>query len=298
MNWKKYQHWPILASLSLAINGLLIIVVLLLLMIPNNLNQKQGKDQANATLNNNNNNKHPLGNRTHIGYEGWINILAKEAETAAIKQPKDLNILAGDSISLWFPPDLLPEGKTWLNQAISGETTAGLLKRLKLFEKTKPKTIFVMIGINDLIAGTKDEEILSHHRLILTYLRRVHPQTQIVLQSILPHGNDKSSSTQRDRLLPIPNERIRQLNEQLKLMAQEKGTYFLDLYPLFSDPEGNLRSELSTDGLHLSQQGYLVWASAIKLFSQLELASERNDVTNKSESKVLSEDIQDLGDKK
>ncbi len=293
MNWKKYQHLPILASLSLAINGLLILIVILLLMIPKNFNKKPEKDQANATLNNNNN-KQPLGKRTHLGYEGWLNILAKEAATLAEKKPKNLTILAGDSISLWFPTELLPEGQTWLNQGISGETTAGLLKRLKLFEKTKPKTVFVMIGINDIIAGTKDEEILSHHRLILTYLRRVHPQTQIVLQSILPHGSEKSSTNQRDRLLPIPNERIRQLNEQLKLMAQEKGAYFLDLYPLFSDPEGNLRSELSTDGLHLSQQGYLVWASAIKLFSQLELASERNDVINQSENG----DIQELKDQK
>ena len=37
------------------------------------------------------------------------------------------------------------------------------------------------------------------------------------------------------------------------------------------DKEGNLKPELSTDGLHLNQQGYLVWSSGLKLFNQLYL---------------------------
>jgi len=46
---------------------------------------------------------------------------------------------------------------------------------------------------------------------------------------------------------------------------------YLDLYPMFSDAEGNLQTELSTDGLHLNEQGYLVWRSALQLFGQIQL---------------------------
>jgi lysophospholipase L1-like esterase len=132
--------------------------------------------------------KPELGVRHKLTYQEWLDVLKREAEVAAGKSPENLTVLAGDSLSLWFPPELLPEDKNWLNQGISGETSNGLLKRLDLFDRTQPQTILVMIGINDLIRGISDEEILTNQRRIMRYLRRMHPQTQIVIQSILPHG--------------------------------------------------------------------------------------------------------------
>ena len=76
-----------------------------------------------------------LGKRHKLNYQKWVNILKQEAKVAAEKKPRDLSVLAGDSLSLWFPSELLPDNKTWLNQGISGEKTAGLLKRLNLFDK-------------------------------------------------------------------------------------------------------------------------------------------------------------------
>jgi len=102
-------------------------------------------------------------------------------------------------------------------------------------------------------------------------LRWVHPNSQIVVQSILPHGGERASWEGRDRLLAISNTQIRDLNRRLKEVANSENALFLDLHPLFADADGNLRPELSTDGLHLNEQGYLVWRSALQLFSQLEL---------------------------
>jgi lysophospholipase L1-like esterase len=99
----------------------------------------------------------------------------------------------------------------------------------------------------------------------------VHPQAQIVLQSILPHAGDRATGQNKDRLKAISNDHIRELNQELKAIAEESGVHFLDLHPLFTDAQGNLRPELTTDGLHLSPQGYLVWRSALQLFRQMEL---------------------------
>ncbi|HEY9664012.1 MAG TPA: hypothetical protein V6C65_36640, partial [Allocoleopsis sp.] len=77
-----------------------------------------------------------VGQRHQLNYEQWKEVLAQEADSAATKQPKRLSILAGDSISLWFPEAMLPADRTWLNQGISGETTSGLLKRLNIFDRT------------------------------------------------------------------------------------------------------------------------------------------------------------------
>ena len=206
-----------------------------------------------------------LGKRHKLDYQKWVNILKQEAEVVAEKKPRNLTIMAGDSLSLWFPSELLPNNKTWLNQGISGEKTAGLLKRLNLFDKTTPESIFVMIGINDLIAGVNDATILENQRQILNYLREQHPKAKIVVQSILPHQGEQATWEGKEKLLAIPNSRIRNLNQQLRTIAAKEDVKYLNLYPLFADKQGNLRSKFTTDGLHLNPNGYLVWSSALQL---------------------------------
>ncbi len=206
-----------------------------------------------------------LGKRHKLDYQKWVNILEQEAEVAAQKKPRNLTVMAGDSLSLWFPSELLPDNKTWLNQGISGEKTAGLLKRLNLFDKTTPQSIFLMIGINDLIAGVNDETILDNQRQILNYLRKNHPKAQIVVQSILPHQGEEATWEGKEKLLAIPNSRIRNLNQQLRTIAAKEDVKYLNLYPLFADKQGNLKSNFTTDGLHLNPNGYLVWSSALQL---------------------------------
>ncbi len=210
-----------------------------------------------------------LGKRHKFDYQKWVNILKQEAEVAVQKKPRNLNVLAGDSLSLWFPSELLPDYKAWLNQGISGEKTAGLLKRLSLFDKTTPESIFVMIGINDLIAGVKDEAILNNQQQTMVYLRKQHPQAQIVIQSILPHQGEQATWEGKEKLLAIPNSRIRNLNQQLRTIAAKEDVKYLNLYPLFADKQGNLRPKFTTDGLHLNNHGYLVWSSALQLYSQM-----------------------------
>jgi lysophospholipase L1-like esterase len=200
------------------------------------------------------------------GYQQSLGQLKDEARLVAALKPRHLAILAGDSLSLRFPPGKLSEYRV-LNQGISGETAAGLLKRLTVFDQTQPDAIFVMIGINDLLRGRLDSEILDDQRQVIATLKAAHPDTKIVMQSVLPHAVEQVTWEGRDRLLAIPN-RIKALNEGIEAIAQAESVHFFNLYPLFADSQGNLRRELSSDGLHLSAQGYEVWGIALQVYGE------------------------------
>ncbi|MGI2906544.1 SGNH/GDSL hydrolase family protein [Tolypothrix sp. VBCCA 56010] len=189
-----------------------------------------------------------------LTYQDWKTLLALEARAIARGQGTNhLNVLVGDSLSMWFPAQKLPTGKLWLNQGISGDTSSGVLKRLSFFSKTRPDVIYVMAGINDLRNGVSDETILRNHRRIIRTLKQSHPESLIIIQSILPTRQPK-----------IPNTRIRHINEQLAEIAKEQQVNYLNIHNWFTDSEGNLREDLTTDGLHLSTRGYDVWRWALQ----------------------------------
>lgn len=216
-----------------------------------------------------------LGPRHQLTYEQWVDLLRREAKVAAEQRPEHLIILAGDSLSLWFPQELLSTEYTWLNQGISGETSYGLLRRLRLFDQTQPAAIFVMIGINDLIQGVREETLLANQREIMRHLKAAHPQARIVVQSILPYGSSwllqhqaRLAAQQNrqpplwvDRLSGLPDHYIRELNEKLVAIAKDEKVEYLDLYSHFTNDEGAMLPNLTTDGLHLSHEGYQVWKS-------------------------------------
>jgi lysophospholipase L1-like esterase len=197
-------------------------------------------------------------NATHQPtYEEWMNLLALEARSMARGQGSNrLTVIVGDSISLWFPVEQLPSDRFWLNQGISGDTSAGVLRRLSAFADTRPDTIHVMVGVNDLRRGATDTEILGNVRQIMQQLRQTHSQAKIYIHSILP-----------TRLAAIPTSRVNQLNQTIAAITQEEGVEFLNLATYFSDDQGNLRHELTTDGLHLNVLGYTIWDWAMRSFT-------------------------------
>lgn len=273
---EKVPYWVLL---SLAMNCLLLLVVVL----------SWGRDrpqaethttpatasvlpQANASVSNNDEGERlvtAVGDRELLNYQQWVDLLRQEARAHA-DAPR-LTVLMGDSISLWFPQALLPGRRTWLNQGISGENSDRMLRRLDALDGTQLDSIFVMVGINDLIAQTPEKEIAQNLEKSVQYLKQQHPEADIIVHSILPHGAERATWEGRDRLLQLPNDRIQAVNTAIANMAEAEGVYYLDLYPLFADGEGALRPDLTTDGLHLNDQGYLVWRTAIALLLNEEL---------------------------
>jgi lysophospholipase L1-like esterase len=187
-------------------------------------------------------------------YEQWIGLLNLEARAMSRGQGSNrLTVMLGDSISQWFPSDYYSRDRFWLNQGISGDTTGGILQRLSALDPTRPDRVHIMAGINDLRRGITDPVIVGNLRQIVTRLQARHPQTQIVLHSILP-----------TQLAEISAERIQRLNRQLEAIATQSGIQYLELTRYFADENQYLQSTLTTDGLHLSPRGYQVWEWAMR----------------------------------
>ncbi|MEP0916052.1 GDSL-type esterase/lipase family protein [Leptolyngbya sp. DQ-M1] len=187
-------------------------------------------------------------------YQQWRNLLAQESKAVSKRSSdRDLAILLGDSLSLWFPCDRLQSSRIWLNQGISGDTTWNILARLSDLVETRPSEIYLMAGVNDLKMGATDAEIVWNIQRIITKLQEMHPNARIIVESILPTRSHR-----------IPHDRIAGINAQLKAIAQRASASYLDLYSEFVDQDGQILSEYTTDGIHLSAQGYAAWQSVFQ----------------------------------
>lgn len=143
------------------------------------------------------------------------------------------------------------------NRGISGDTTTGVLNRLDDIINAQPKKIFIMIGINDLWNEDRSiEQILANYQKIVTSFQEQTPQTQVYIQSLLPINN-------RDYSIKINNQQIMEMNQKLELLATQFNYQYLPIYPQFVDEFNQLKTTYTDDGVHLTSEGYRVWAKAI-----------------------------------
>lgn len=148
-----------------------------------------------------------------------------------------------------------------VNRGIIGDEVMGVYERLHQILPGHPKKLFLMIGINDVSHNLTADSIAGMIRLTVERIQRESPETELHLQSLLPINE----SFGRYKLLTGKTDLVPEINTRLKALAQEKKIDFIDLFPLFAEGNTNvLRKDLTTDGLHLNEEGYKIWAKALK----------------------------------
>jgi lysophospholipase L1-like esterase len=165
--------------------------------------------------------------------------------------PDDI-VFLGDSITEGAPwEELFPDLRV-RNRGVGGDTADGVLARLDQVTRAEPAKVFLMIGTNDVFRGDSEAEIVAHIIDILEQLKRDAPDTEVYLESVLPRA-------------PRYRESLEALNARLAEVALERGAAWVDLYPVFLDPDtGGIREELSNDELHLLGPGYALWKEQIE----------------------------------
>lgn len=171
-------------------------------------------------------------------------------------------VFVGDSITDGCDLDKYYEGLGAINRGISGDTTGGVLNRMKISAyDLKPSLIVLLIGTNDYqrIPPHKNENILKNYRKILTGFKEKLPDTPVIVQSVYPIADVSFHNHYR-----YGHGNIEDLNEGIKSLAEEYGYYYADVYSLLVEGEEEMNMEYSEDGLHPNEKGYEVISAYLR----------------------------------
>lgn len=184
----------------------------------------------------------------------------------SIPDTKGAVVFLGNSItergpwSEYFPSQYI------LNRGIGGDNTFGVLARLDKVIALAPKKIFIMIGINDVGRGTPLSTILDNYQKLVLRIRTESPKTKIYIQSVLPLNDSILTAD----YLKNKKGTVRELNIGLRELAGDLKVTYLDLHSdLFVDHNGDLKPELTPDGIHLFPKAYSIWAAYLKTHKHL-----------------------------
>ena len=182
----------------------------------------------------------------------------------------DVYFLGDSIIRRWGAtdyPDLLANWKTnfhgWNagNFGWGGDKTQHILWRLQNGELdgVNPRVIVLLAGTNNVGAiagdGAKVADITRGVTAILAACRQKAPGATVILTGIFPRN---------DNMAVLPE--IARINENLAKLADGKTVRYLNLNDQLADSTGTLLAGVMNerDKLHLTLEGYQVWADALK----------------------------------
>ena len=165
----------------------------------------------------------------------------------------------GDSITEDGDWASLLGDSTVVNRGISGDITYGVLGRLDDVVARRPSKLFILIGINDIGKDIPDNVIADNIRKIIQEVGRRSPETEIILQSLLPVNPTVQGFPQHyDK-----QEHVMNTNRLLRIVASAAGVTLVDLFEPFLDDGYRLDPQFTYDGLHLNDAGYAKWVEVL-----------------------------------
>ncbi len=186
-----------------------------------------------------------------------LSVMGVSSQACAQLKPSSTQkiVMLGDSITAWgnwhlfFPPSRV------INKGVAGYTTQNILSEINATIILRPNSIFLMIGINDLLRGVSVEQTFKQYTLIVDALQK--NKITVLMQATLECSRPQCGSTVDD---------VRALNQKLQAFAVTRNIQWLDLNPGLTNDAQGLLPKYTWDGLHLSKPAYLYWAERLKSF--------------------------------
>jgi acyl-CoA thioesterase I len=127
-----------------------------------------------------------------------------------------------------------------INAGVSGDTTAGGLRRVPWILNNKPELVILELGANDGLRGLPVDQTTSNLRQIIRQLREAGTRVVLAGMKLPPnYGQDYTTS----------------FETMYRMLANE---YQLALIPFFLEGVGGSSSLNQADGIHPTKEGYEV----------------------------------------
>jgi len=140
------------------------------------------------------------------------------------------------------------------NFGIGGDRTQHVLWRIQNGELDgiKPKVAVLMIGTNN-TGNDSAEQIAEGVAAIVKTIHEKSSQTKVLVLAVFPRG----------KMIPNPgNTKIIEINKIIAKLDNSKNVTYLDIGEKFMK-NGQIPGEIMYDYLHLTEEGYQIWADAI-----------------------------------
>lgn len=171
-------------------------------------------------------------------------------------------VFMGDSITEGWSrlfPDFF-QNKNYINRGISGQTTPQMLIRFRAdVIDLKPKTVIILAGTNDIAenTGPSNVKMITDNIISMSELAIIH-NIKVILCSILP----VYAYSWKD--IPDPPTFISEVNGILKEYCLAHSLQYADYFSVMANENKGLGKELSEDGVHPNQKGYVIMSKIIK----------------------------------
>ena len=167
-------------------------------------------------------------------------------------------VFLGDSITEGWGDDLggtFPGVKV-SNRGISGDTTRGMLVRLRDdVLALNPTAVVMLMGTNDLEEKAAPETIAGNVKLILAELKKHDPKMPIILCQVFPSSATKSR----------PADKIKEINRLYAAAVKgDSQVTLIETWPLFANEQGDAKEVEFPDLLHPNKAGYARWGAALR----------------------------------
>lgn len=175
------------------------------------------------------------------------------------QQPSKGAILGAGSSSmrLWEPTihqDFAP--LTIINRGFGGSNYNDLLHYFdRIIKPYRPRAIIIYEGDNDVALGVPNEVIVHTAKLLLERISNELPDTRVYILAVKP-------SLSRMQFWPAMDE----LNNKMRKICEgHPQWFFVDVAtPMFAGEDKPSEKLYVEDRLHLSPEGYQIWARALR----------------------------------
>lgn len=144
-----------------------------------------------------------------------------------------------------------------VNLGIGGDQTGHVLWRItegKELDPISPKAAVVMIGTNNLSGKHTPEQVAGGVKAIVAELHKQKPTMKVLLLAIFPRSAKPTDAVR---------EKVKATNALLAKLGDGKMVIYKDIGDKFLESDGTLSTDIMPDRLHLSAEGYDIWAKAI-----------------------------------